>query len=66
MSLVTITTDQISGQQIRLNTALIESIRFDRLGANSSSAYHIRMASSAVIKCNKEEGDRIIRIMERS
>lgn len=64
MSLITITTDKISGQQIRINTALIESIQFDRLGGNSSSAYHIRMASGAVIKCNKANGERIVRVME--
>lgn len=64
MSLVTITTDELSGQQIRINTLLVESIHFDRLGANSSSAYHIRMASGAVIKVNKANGDRIVRVME--
>lgn len=64
MSLITITTDELSRQHVRINTALVESIRFDRLGANSSSAYHIRMASGAVIKCNKANGERIVQAME--
>ena len=66
MALITITTDQLSDQQIRINTALIESIRFDRLGQNSASAYHISMASGAVIKCNKANGDRIVSVMEHT
>jgi hypothetical protein len=60
MTLISITVDRLSGRKIHVNPVQVESIQFDRLGENSSSAYAIRMSSGAIIKCDKLDGERIL------
>lgn len=58
-NLVSVVTDKLSGKTVLLSPRHVESIYFDRLGANSSSAYKITMSSGAVIRLDQEQGERV-------
>lgn len=58
--LICVVTDKLSGATLFLAPKNVETVRFDRLGANSSSAYTVRMVSGAVIRLDRVQGAKVL------
>ena len=61
--LISVVTDKLSGATLFLSPRNVETVRFDRLGENSSSAYSVRMTSGAVIRLDKAQGEKVLKAL---
>lgn len=62
--LIPVVIDRLSGTLVLVSPHHVESVRFDRLGQNSSQAYAFRMASGAIIHLNKIEAEKIFAALD--
>lgn len=59
-NLISVVTDKLSGATLFLSPQHVETVKFDRLGENSSSAYAVRMSSGAIIRLDKVQGAKVL------